>query len=339
MRAAVVDEAGRLQVQDLPRPEPRGAEVVLRVRYCGVGQADAEQAASAAVGSVLGHEIVGEIAALGPDVGVHTSHFAVGQRVVSESSLPCSDCDACREGRFRSCVDGWRPLGAAAPGGFAEFVRSHAGALAPVPDALTDQDAVLAAPAATALRAVRLSQLSPGDACVVIGAGSIGALVLQAARMASPQRVDVVEPVAARRERAIALGADTAIAPADDLPATLHAHTPYGPDVVFECSGAAGALQAAATIIRPGGRVVMVGRYAGEDAIETMRWILREIDLIGMQGEGDRFPQAIAAIADGSLGGPGIGTQTVALSELDGVLQAWPASQSSHKILVQPTQA
>ena len=89
-------------------------------------------------------------------------------------------------------------------------------------------------------------------------------------------------------------------------------------------------------MIRPGGRVVVLGRYAGDDAIETMRFILREIDLIGVQGAGDRIPQAIEALTAGTMGGPAIGTRAVSLSDLDAVLQDWPASQSSHKILVQP---
>lgn len=336
MKAAVVGVGGRLSPAEVPTPEPEGSDVVLRVRHCGLGKRDVEQAVRAEPGSILGREIVGEVVALGPDVDEGAASFEIGKRVVSEATVPCAACGPCEEQRFRSCESGWRPLGEAVAGGFAEFVRVHAAGLLQVDDSVSDGDASLAVPAATALQAVRRSKLVPGDACAILGAGTVGALALQAALLASPSRVDVIEPVPARRDRATELGATAVFGPEDDFAGAILDSTGYGPDVVFECSGEAGALQEAASLIRPGGRVVLVGRYPGEDSIETIRWILREIDLLAVNGGADRLPQAVQAITAGDVGGPAFGVETIGLGELDATLRDWRASQNRKRILVRP---
>jgi (R,R)-butanediol dehydrogenase / meso-butanediol dehydrogenase / diacetyl reductase len=337
MRAAVVRQGGRVHVEDVPEPRPSGRQVALRVIYCGICGSDlhALRAGSVPEGAILGHEIVGEITAVGPGV----RGFATGDRVTTLSAVPCDHCDRCEEGLFRSCRNGWQIFGyTRVPGGYAETLLTHASIIEKVPESTSDEVAAFNEPAIVGLHAVRISRLRPGDTAVIIGAGPVGLLVLQAARLASPGPIYVVEPSVGRRKVALELGASACLDPfSDDVAAFLARETEVGPDVVFECAGAKGTLQNAVEWVRPGGQVMVPGVNMEPDEISPLTMIAKECEIKAALGGGELFADALKLLSAGQINVLPMVSRIVSLDELDEVLQdlGTPACDDI-KVLVAP---
>ena len=183
MRAVAVDSEGRPELVDLP--EPDGAGLLVRVRACGLCGSDVEKLGRAPAGTVLGHEIAGEL--------------ENGDRVTVVSHVPCGTCARCRAGHQSTC--GEFRASRVEPGGFAELVRaSHC---VPVPPELDELASVYVEPLACVLRAV---ERVPRGRVLVAGCGSVGLLFVQVL-LARGDEVAVLEPRADRLARALDLGA------------------------------------------------------------------------------------------------------------------------------------
>src|SRR5207302_2703757 len=179
MKAAVLREGGRLVAEEWPRPALGEGDVLLRLKGCGLCGADLAKIGDPGtrVPVVLGHEVVGEVAAIGAGV----AECAIGDRVVAAHHVPCGTCHYCRRGSESMC----RAFKASNldPGGFAEYVRvppanvRHASFR--VPEHLSDEEASFVEPLACCLRAVDRARVEPGDTAVVVGLGSIGCLFTQ----------------------------------------------------------------------------------------------------------------------------------------------------------------
>jgi len=183
VRAVALDSEGRPELVDLP--EPDGAGLLVRVRACGLCGSDVEKLGRAPAGTVLGHEIAGEL--------------ENGDRVAVVSHVPCGTCARCRAGHQSTCSE-FR-ASCVEPGGFAELVRaSHC---VPVPPELDELASVYVEPLACVLRAVKRV---PRGRVLVAGCGSVGLLFVQVL-LARGDEVAVLEPRADRLARALELGA------------------------------------------------------------------------------------------------------------------------------------
>jgi threonine dehydrogenase-like Zn-dependent dehydrogenase len=247
MRALVLGETPwSLHVADgLPEPVPGSGQVVVRVRDVGICGSDLSLISGArrapAYPWIPGHEATGEIVAGGPGVDPGRT----GQRVVIEPNYPCLRCPVCRDGLTSMCQN--RVLvGFTAAGLLADYVAVPEQFAWPVPDGWTDADAVCVEPLTVAQAAIRRSGDKPGGDCLVIGAGSQGALLCVAliARGITPH---VLEPDEGRRALAVSLGA-TAAGPGD---------TGFG--TVYETSGAEAALNEAIARSAPGATIILIG--------------------------------------------------------------------------------
>ena len=216
-------------------------------------------------GTVLGHELVGEVIALGDGV----TGFHDGDRVAVPHHVPCGECPLCRRGNETMCEVFRENL--LEPGGFADnvLVRPRAAELAArlIPDHLTDEAAVFMEPAACVLRGVHRSDLEANGTAVVLGAGSMGLLHLQVIRAVYPDLpVTVVGPIAERRDLARTLGAAEVTAPGPQAVATVFGATNgLGADAVFDTVGGGRTLEAGLELTRQGGSVVLFA-HAPEDA-------------------------------------------------------------------------
>lgn len=159
MRAVVLDRDGLPDLVEVP--EPTGAGLLVRVRACGLCGSDVEKLGRAAAGTVLGHEVVGEL--------------ANGARVTVVHRVPCGTCERCLAGHGSTCGE-FREV-RIAPGGFAEQLR--ASFCVPLPDSFGDLDGVWVEPLACVLRGV---ELVPAGRVAVVGCGAIGRLWIQALR-------------------------------------------------------------------------------------------------------------------------------------------------------------
>ncbi len=341
MRAAVLKDGGRFAVEDIPDPIPTGRQAVLRVTYCGICGSDlhALRAGTLPIGAVLGHEIVGEIMALGPDA----RGFEVGDRVTTLSAVPCDDCPKCKAGLYRSCEKGWQVFGySGLPGGYAELLLTHTAALEKAPESLSDIGAALNEPSMVGLYAARASRVRTGDDVAIIGAGPIGLLVLQAVLLSNPNNLWVVETSAGRRAKAIELGATAAFDPTvDDMAAFFLSRCEAGgPDVIFECAGAKGTLQKAIEWVRPGGQVMVPGVNMELDEVSPLTMIGKECEIKGSLGGMDLFRTALDLLAAGKIKPEQMVTRVISLEEVDEVCQTLGrAGDENVKVLVAPGMA
>ena len=272
MTVAACSGDGSVRIETRPRPTPGQGEMLLRLHVAGLCGTDLFKLrhAGALAGTVLGHEVVGSVAALGEGV----AGFALGDRVVVPHHVACGACDLCRRGSEPSCPAFRENL--LAPGGFSDWVlvRERAVRLAAfgLPPSLQDEAAVFLEPAACVLRGVRLARLpetalsGPSPGCVaILGGGSMGLLHLLVLKAVHPTlRVVVSDPLEERRELAQRLGADAAVTPGGaNAEVTALSAGGCGADAVFDTVGGAGPLETALALSRPGGAVVL---FAHADA-------------------------------------------------------------------------
>ncbi|MEO8276179.1 MAG: alcohol dehydrogenase catalytic domain-containing protein [Thermoanaerobaculia bacterium] len=278
MQAVAIDEQGAPRLVDLPVPAPGTGEMRLRLRWSGLCGTDLFKLAhrTAAAGSVLGHEIVGEVSAVGAGV----QGFAPGDRVVTPHHLACGECPACRSGAETQCSAFRDNL--LAPGGFAQeiLVRQRAvrHSARRLPAALDDLEAIFLEPAACVLRSLSKGRILSAErrngsdvpVVAIVGGGSMGLLHLLLLRaLNDPVTVIVVDPRADRRALALELGADEAVAPGDTASVAIRESSPdgAGADAIFDSVGGSAVARSALAALRPGGTLVLFAHAgAGEPA-------------------------------------------------------------------------
>lgn len=320
----------RLTQQTIPR-RPSAEWVNVRPRLsgiCGSDQALLGGHASPYLGTltsapfVLGHEVVGEVVS-GPDAG---------GRVVLEPALGCEvrgiapPCVECLEGRYALCrntIAGTISAGLQTGycrdtgGGWSEGLVAHRRQLHPVPDDLADEDAVLVEPLACAIHAVREADPAPGSHVAVIGAGTIGLLVLAVLReRAAGAEVTCIAKYETQKLQTLRFGADHVTTPdratldtaritgARRLVGRLgHEVLLGGFDLVLDCVGSAASIRSSIAIARPRGRVMLVG-MPGRIGIDLDLAWQRELELRGVYAYRDDFADALqmaSAIRPGRL--------------------------------------
>ena len=259
MRALVYHGPGDLRVETRPDREPGPGEALLRVEACGICGTDLRIASGAhraypeGTVRVPGHEIAGRLDAVGDGVDL-----PAGAPVFVAPNIGCGHCRECRAGRVNLCRTP-RALGITDDGGFAEFVlldRSlvNQGNVLVVDDAPDMAALALVEPLACALRGSNSCGIAEGDVVVIVGAGPVGLMHLQLARLRNPSTVIVSEPSAARRAEAERFGADVTVEPAD-----LAEAAGDGVDVIITAAPAPAAQQQALELAAPGARINFFG--------------------------------------------------------------------------------
>ena len=264
MRQVVVS-AGRIDVVEAGIPRPGTGEVLVRSVLAGVCGSDTHAAAGhhpwISLPYVPGHEVVGVVA----ETGAGVSSVQPGLRVTVEPYLPCWHCKQCLRGMQNICENlGF--LGCGDPqGAMADYFTVDARRIHIIPDELDDHAAALIEPLSTPVHAVRLAGGVAERTVAVLGAGSIGLLLLRAAVAQGAKRVVVTAPRAERRELALALGADAAVdAYADDAVDQVRTALGESADVVFDCVANESTTRQAIGMADKGGTVVVVGVPSGD---------------------------------------------------------------------------
>ncbi len=212
-----------------------------------------------------GHEVVGVVVDLADGI----DSVEVGDRVTVEPTLPCGHCKSCRKGKENLCENlqffgcGYRE------GGMADVFSAPAARLHKVPNGFTDFQAVLIEPLATPVHAVRLAGDLNGAKVAILGSGTIGLLTLIAARHAGADQIVSTDPLALKRELALALGADAVVdGRVEDLAGTVRGELGESADFVFDCVAYEATLAQAIEMAIKGGTVVVLGgprRFASVD--------------------------------------------------------------------------
>lgn len=280
---------GDLRAVELPRPVPSDGEVVVAMRRAGICGSDMHYFTHGRVGRfvprrpfVLGHEIAGEVVALGPG----TDRALLGARVAVDPARPCGQCRHCLAGRSNLCLN-MRFLGSAScdphlDGGFAEALAIPARNCHVLPDQVSWAEAALVEPLSVCLHALGRAGPLIGRAVLVTGGGTIGQLTALLARAAGASPIVVTDPDGFARDTALRLGADAALDPTlPDIAGAVHAAARGPVSVAFEASGAPAALTQAIATVERGATIVQIGTLPAEVTLPANDIMARELTLAG----------------------------------------------------------
>lgn len=294
MRAVVVTAPGSAVLTDLPDPQAGPGEVVVRVTSCGLCGTDmhilAGELPSARYPGVPGHELAGEIVAVGEGV----TGLEAGTRVAVDPNMPCGTCDYCRIGRGNLCDD-YSAIGVTQDGGFAELVAVPARCCYVLPDSLSPAAAALVEPLSCAVHGLNRLPRRPGSHYLIYGAGTMGLMMAAVVRQAGAASVSMVDPNEDRLAFAASFGAD-AVAPwAEEL------GRPQGFEVVIDATGVIAAIEDGLGRVRKGGTFLQFGvtDAAATATFSPFRVYNREIDIIGSMAVHNSFQPAIDLLSSG----------------------------------------
>jgi L-iditol 2-dehydrogenase len=306
MRALLLSKYRHLEIADLPVPVPGPDEVLIRVAACGICGSDVHgydgSSGRRIPPIVMGHEAAGRIAAVGEDV----KGLAEDDRVTFDSTIYCGACEHCRRGNVNLC-DRRQVLGVSCSdyrraGAFAEYVVVPSRVIHRLPDPLSFSEAAMLEAVAVAIHAVSLAEVAPNSTALVIGAGTIGLLTLQALRVAGCARVFVADVDHSRLKLAEDLGASAVLSAQADLVAqVLQLTNGRGVDVAVEAVGRGETVTAAVESVCKGGTVVLVGNISPEVTLPLQKVVTRQIRLQGSCASAGEYPRAIELLATNAI--------------------------------------
>jgi len=306
MRAAIIDAPGNVRVGSLPDPTPKPDELVIRVGACGICGTDLHivdgDSPLACYPVVPGHEFAGEVVAVGRNVplgiGTRDMKVPVGTRVAVDPSLFCGYCDFCRTGHGNLCLN-WEAIGVTVDGGFAEYVRVPAANAYVLPENISFREGALIEPISCAVHGMHRLNPQSGDTFLLVGAGTMGLILLQLAVRGGASKVAVVDLNTQRLERAKKLGAsDTQT----DINKVLE-NEPLGFDCVIDVTGVASAIEGAFAAVKRGGKFMVFGVAPQEARISLspFRIYNDEITVLGSMAVLYSFGPAVNLLSSGAI--------------------------------------
>lgn len=287
MRAVQLIAPGQpVELRTVPVPAIGANDVLVKVEAAGICHSDVHYRAGRSrvepLPLTLGHEVAGEVVA----VGEHVLQLVPGDRVCLHYLVICEQCAHCQAGREQFCVEGLM-LGHFTAGGWAEYIAVPARNAVRLPELVSaEHGAVMMCSSSTSLHALRKGRLARGETVLVVGAGGLGLSAIQIARALGARQVIAVD----RNAEKLALAASFGAVPISAADRSVHeivdavraATDGQGVDVALELVGGAQTVQIALKSVAPLGRAVVVGLNNTDVPIDTYRDLIgREAELIG----------------------------------------------------------
>jgi L-iditol 2-dehydrogenase len=357
MKAWVLGDPDQLSLRDKPTPVPGRAEVLVRIDAVAICATDLEVIHGGSPASIQGglpfnknftpgHEYMGTVAALGPEV----DEFAIGQRVSVEIHAGCGQCKRCRQGMYTSCLNYGKPEknhranGFTTDGGFAEYAVNHINTLVHVPDSMSDAEATLVVTAGTSMYGLtELGGLVAGESVVVIGPGPIGLLAVAVAKALGAEPVILTGTRNARLAIGKALGADRVINIAEEDAVTVVKQLTggIGADYVVECAGTEATINQAIHMANRGGKICLAAFPHDPVTTDIAHLVKNNIYVYGIRGEGrSATHRAMALMAEKRFDATKIHTHTFPLADLPTALRyARERVEDAIKVVVSNRQA
>jgi L-iditol 2-dehydrogenase len=307
MKALQLVDKKKLELRDLPTPDTGPADLLVRVKACGICGSDVH-GYDGSTGRrippvVMGHEAAGVVERAGPAA----DGFSPGDAVTFDSTVWCGECPFCRAGAINLC-DRRRVLGVSCAeyrrdGCFAEFVAIPARIAYRLPPNMPFEHAAMTEPVSIAVHAVSRAAPALGERAVVVGAGMIGYFVVQALRAAGCADVIALDLDDAKLGMAKDAGAThTLKANAPDIIDQIqHRTAGRGADIVIEAVGANASVQTAVAAARKGGRVVLVGNLSPKVDLPLQAAVTRELTLLGSAASRGEYPACLDMISSGRI--------------------------------------
>ena len=311
MKALIHTKPYCFEYSDFPDPAFGDDEVLIRVKACGICGSDV-QGCTGKTGRripplIMGHEASGIIEQMGKNVPVDVG-LEKGDRVCFDSTVYCNECGPCRKGLFNRC-EARQVLGVSTPdfrrhGAFAEYVAVPWWIVSKIPDNLSFVHSALLEPVSIGMHAAnRAPQPDENGTVVVIGAGTIGLFILQAARLRGAETVIVCDINEFRLGVAKKLGANEVVNPAgSDLRETvLRVTENKGADITFEAVGYAKTFKDAVSVTKMGGHIVAVGNLEQTAEFDLQQLVAKEHTFTGSYASSGEFRHCIDLVASGKI--------------------------------------
>jgi L-iditol 2-dehydrogenase len=307
MKALVLTQYKQLELAERPQPGVAADEVLVKVAACGICGSDVHgydgSSGRRIPPLIMGHEAAGVIAGVGQNV----RDLKPGDRVTFDSTVSCGACPYCLGGDVNLC-DRREVIGVSCAdfhrdGAFAEYIVVPRRIVYALPDTMPFAEAAMLEAVSVALHAAAVADLKGGESALVIGAGMIGLLTLQAALVAGCSRVFVADIDASRLRLARSFGAsETLLVSGAHLARECQRLTEgIGTDVVFEAVGRNETVRAAIDAVRKGGTVTLIGNISPEVSLPLQKVVSRQVRLQGTAASAGEYPRAIELIAAGKI--------------------------------------
>ncbi len=321
MRAVIIDAPASSRVGNMPDPTPRSDELLIRVEACGICGTDLHiidgESPLAKYPIVPGHEFAGEVVAVGSDVLQKGTNITVGSRVAIDPNLYCGYCDFCRTGHENLCIY-YSALGVTVNGAIAQYVSVPFTAAYTLPDTIAWREAALIEPVSCAVHGMHSLQSRSGDTFLIVGAGTMGLLLLQLARSGGASRVVMVDVNAQRLALAEQLGTSRTYSTIQQA----LADEPSGFNCVIDATGVAAVIENAFTAVKRGGKFMVFGVASHEARISLspFRIYNDEITIIGSMAVLFSFQAALDLISGGIINTKMMLTEALPLQDFPSAL-------------------
>ena len=325
MRAVIIDAPGSIRVGNVPEPTPRPDEVLVRVGACGICGTDLHiidgESPLARYPIIPGHEFAGEVVALGSDVLQENADgetgIRVGSRVAIEPNLYCGHCESCRTGHENLCLN-YKALGVTTDGAIAQYVAVPSAKAYLLPDAMSLREAALIEPVSCAVHGMHMLNPKSGDTFLIVGAGTMGLLLLQLAVRGGASRIVMVDVNTQRLARAEMLGATRTY---NDIKRAL-ADEPSGFNCVVDATGVPAVIENAFMAVKRGGKFMVFG-VAPNDAhisLSPFRIYNDEITILGSMAVLFSFQAALDLLSAGVINSEAMLTAALPLDDFSKAL-------------------
>ena len=307
MKALLLEEYKKLTVTDMPEPEFGEHDVLIQIKACGICGSDIHgfdgSSGRRIPPLIMGHEASGVVS----NTGSAVTKVNRGDRVTFDSMVSCGQCGFCERGQMNLCDDR-RVLGVSCDdyrqhGCFAEYAVVPEHIIYPMPDNLAFEHAAMIEPVSVAVHAVKRTPIAVGDTAVVVGAGMIGLLVVQALKAAGCGKVIAVDLDEEKLSLAKDLGVEICINPnhTDAVQSIQEATGGDGADIAMEVVGATPTVQTAIESTRKGGSVTLIGNLASKVDFPLQSVVTRELTIYGTCGSNGEYLECIDLLSSGVI--------------------------------------
>lgn len=307
MKALVLEQYRQLVYKDMPEPEMGPEDVLIHVSACGICGSDVHgmdgSSGRRIPPIIMGHEAAGVIT----QVGSAVAGWKPGDRVTFDSTIYCGKCYFCRRGDI-NCCDNRRVVGVSCAdyrqhGAFADYVAVPQHILYRLPDKLPFERATLVEPLSIAFHSVNITPISLNDSAVVVGAGMVGLLVIQALRASGCGQIIAVDIDPDRLNLACRLGANRGLLSdsPDIVQQILRFTDNRGADIVFDVVGIAPTVKLAVQSARKRGIVTLIGNLAPSVELPLQTVVTRGLTLLGSLASRGEYPAALEMIERGAI--------------------------------------
>lgn len=308
-KAAFMRGTGRMAIREIPVPEAREKEVLVKLEYVGICGSDVHYYHTGRCGAfevnleedfMLGHECAGTVVKTGPGA----ERLKPGDRVALEPGIPCGKCEFCKSGHYNLCPDVQFLATPPVQGCYEEYIAFPEDMCFLLPENVSTLEGALIEPLSVGFYAADQGSVGVGDTAVILGSGCIGLVTLLACKARGAGKIIVADLVDARLEKARELGADHVInsGKMDIIEAIGSITGGRGGDVVFETAGAPATIAQTPFAVRRGGRIVLVGMSSQPEINYNFAQIMdKEAEIKSVFRYRNMYPKAIAAVAGGAV--------------------------------------